>query len=777
MPLSTRLKLIFRNWKKNKVYSFTSVVSLIIGFACCNLLVAFVINEWKISKGSPEKDRIFVLQTDNPMTMKTTKEHSSFIISRLPPLLKEKYPEIQSYCRLQQAKQNAEFEAGNFKTNKLIYLHADKNVNEFFNIPLLAGDIKATLSNKGEAAITSGWAKKVFGTTDVLGKSFLYDGKEGKTLQKITSVIDDSYASSFITFNVLLGLNEKKYFGGITFIKLKDKGTSDLLLKKIKKDIKQLPKLGQECQYYLQSLTSYYFDKSETQSRWDFLLKRDKLFMYIGILSALAILLIACFNYINLYLVRIFKSELSNSIHKTLGANGKQLLKQVLLESFLTTLIGFILSILLVIIVMPIFNNIFNAHLSPLFLRDKTLLTFYFFLIIFLTLIPSVYIGIKLKNNIAKKVLYKKRSQSKIVFNNTMVSLQFGFSILLIIAGILYSKQINYITDTANINPSLIEISGADLSTKDFVFYKKQVKKLSHIESATLSSTNLLHPMINRSDKNYSVLSYEMDNEFLKTHNLNLVSGTGFISKTTNKTKQVIVNVAYINKHGIKNPIGKTIPANKIAYTIVGVVQDFHNENFSVKVKPAMIRPFNEKWDNYLQTLQVKIYDGTRQTALVALESLWTNNFPDNTFTYSFINDDFQALHKDHKQLSKIIGFFSMISFLLSAFGIFGITWYSTEQRTKEIGIRRVNGAKVWEILSMLNKNFIKWVAIAFIVACPIAYYTMSKWLENFAYQTELSWWIFALAGVLALSIALLTVSWQSWRAATRNPVEALRYE
>ena len=777
MILLTRLKLILRNWRRNKLFSITAIISLIIGFACCNLLTAFVINEWKISEGSPDKNRIFVLKTDNPMTLETTKEKSSFILKQIPPLFKEKYPEINTFCRFQSDDESSVFEADDFKSNKLIFLHADKNINEFFNIPVIAGNLQTTLSNPGEAAITSNWAKKVFGSINVLGKSFFYHGENGTSLQKITTIIDDSFASSFITFDILLPLDEKTYFGGVTFLKLKKSQDSVSLLQKLDSDIDELPRFDNNCKYYLQSLTDFYFDKSETQSNWNFILKRDSLFMYIGIITALAILFVACFNFINLYLVRLFKADTNNSIQKILGASSQQLQKQILLESFLVTIIGFGISIILVIIILPFFNNLFNAHLSISFLQDKTVLLFYLILITILTFIPAIYLGIKFDKKGFGKSLVEKTSERKTIFSNTMISIQFGFSVLLIIAAFIYTKQLNFISKTANINPNLIEIKGTDVTGDDLQFYKNEVNKLSYVEASTISSTGFLNSWIELGDDNVSILIYKMDYDFLKVHNIILKEGNGFTENIQADTKQTIVNETLINKYKIKEPLGRTISLLGKDITIIGVVKDFYTEPFSVKVKPTMIQPFYVKTGSYAQTLEIKLKKGTRQTALANLNKLWAASFPDKTFTYSFLADDFQALHKDYKQLAEMIGIFTIISILLTAFGLFAIAWYAVERRTKEIGIRKVNGAKISEIIAMLNKDFIKWVAIAFLVSCPVAYYVMSSWLENFAYKATISWWIFAFAGFLTLGIALLTVSWQSWRAATQNPIEALRYE
>ncbi len=776
--INTDIKLIFRNWKRNKLFSLTAMISLIIGFACCNILTAFVINEWKISNGSPDNDRIFALKTDNPMTLETTKEKTSYILKQIPQLFKERYPEVESFCRFSILRGETILESDNFITDKTLFLQADKNVNEYFTLPVVAGNLQKTLSSPGEVAITKSLAKRAFGSTDILGQTFSFGQDNVKSIQKVTTVIDDSYTSSFVAFDILMPFNEETYRGGVTFLKLKDSGAIAGLLQKVNDNLEELPRFTNDCKYYLQTLQEFYFDKSETQTSWQFLLKRDSLFITIGLLAALTILLVACFNFINLYLVRLFKSNNSNSIQKLLGASSWQLQKQILLESFITTFIAFSVSLVLVFVALPSFNKLFGAHLSLSFLMDKSVLGIYTILIGILTFIPTIYLGAKFKKRGKNSLLTSGSNSSKAVFSYTMISIQFGFSVMLIIAAVLYVRQLNFISETANINPNIIELKGNGISDSEFKTFKEQLNNLGCVDASTLSNTTFLNAWIVLGEDKVPTLGYNMDNDFLKVHNIKLVEGMSFDVGGKYASNQSIVNETFVDKYKIQAPIGQNIEmSGGDIINIVGVVKDFYTEPFSSRVKPTVIKPFKPVGDGF-KTIQIKLLrDAQLQLALSNIEEIWSSHFPDKTFNYSFPADDFKALHNDYRKLSEMIMLFTIISFLLTGFGLFGIAWYSVEQRTKEIGIRKVNGAKIFEVLILLNKDFVKWVAIAFVIACPIAYYAMSKWLENFAYKTELSWWIFALAGISALSIALITVSWQSWKAATRNPVEALRYE
>ncbi len=771
------IKQILRNWKRNKLFSFTAILSLTVGFACCNLLAAFVINEWQISNGSPDNERIVVLKTDNPMTLETTKEKSSYIQQQIPPIFKERYPEVKSFCRMQTIWEQPVFKSDNYKTNEVNLLQADKDINQFFTIPILAGDLQKTLSTHGEVAITESWAIKAFGSSDVLGKTFMIEDGNETSLQKITTVIDDSYTASFITFDVLFPLNEEMYFGGVTFLKLRDSESMASLQTKIDNDLKELPRFTDDCKYYLQTLHEYYFDKSETQTSWQFLLKRDSLFMNVGIFAALAILFIACFNYINLYMVRLFKSGTNNSIKVLLGANTWQLQKHILLESFIATIIGFTASLILVLLILPLFNQLFEAHLSSSFLLDKVVLQFYGLLIVLLTFIPAIFLSIKLREKKLSGLKPVNHGKAKAAFSNTMVSVQFGFSVLMIIAAIIYTQQLNFISETANINPNIIEIEASGISESKLKTFKEQATKLACVEASTITSTSFLNTWGALDDDGVPILVYNMDNDFLKVHNMVLTQGEGFTDNNEENVNQAIVNETLIKKYNLDSPIGQNIELLGKDIYIVGVVKDFYTEPFNVKVKPSMIQPYKPNKMGF-NIIQAKLADNMqRQAALSELEKLWGTHFSDKPFSYSYPAVAYNALHKDHRKLADIISFFTIISFLLTGFGLFGIAWYIVEFRTKEIGIRKVNGAHISEVLVMLNKDFLKWVVIAFVIATPIAYYAMHKWLENFAYKTELSWWIFALAGLLALGIALLTVSFQSYKAAVRNPIESLRYE
>jgi len=771
--------LIMRTWYRNKTISIIAILSLVLGLASCNLLVGFIISEWHISKGSVDNSRIFLLRTD--LQVNEQLEKSSYILPKLPSILIERYPEIENYCRFQDI-DNLLLESNNFRSNEQLVLYADSSIVDFFNIPVIGGSLIETLSKPNEVAITRSLSKKIFGKGNALGEPLTISNKKHKKIYKITSIIDDSKIESLIKFDVLLPLDKKLYFGGITFLKLRKSSSSENLLKKLKTDISILPKLTETSNYYLQDFSSVYFDKSETLTDWNFLLRRDISFIYVSIFTAISLLLIACFNYINMILVLYYKNKKNRLFQKIIGATNKQLQLQIISETFIAVLTSFILSLGVIGLILPLFNNMFNGHLTMYTFLDINVLLVSFVLIIILTLVPSLFLFSNLIKNSNVHLEKTKISKLKPQIVKSIVIVQFTISIILMVASFVSFSQLNFIYNKANISKSIVEIKSPDKNFTQLSTLKKEVKKIPGIVSGTIATSNFFNGWLIHVEGNSSqVLYYNFDSDFIETHNFELKSGNDFSSIASTLNEGVIVNEAFVKTFALKNPIGKIIIFNKKKHTITGVIKDFYTEPFSKKIKPTVISLLNDDSDfSYGYTnsvIQFKLDDKSIEPTLDQIKKVWIKMYPNQIFSFVFLKDKFDSFHQDYFRLYKIIEFFTVISIFLTIFGLFGIAFYFVENRIKEIGIRKVNGATLGEILYMLNKDFIKWVIIAFVVASPIVYYIMNRWLENFAYKTTISWWFFILAGVLALVITLLTVSWLSWLAATRNPVEALRNE
>ncbi len=312
--------------------------------------------------------------------------------------------------------------------------------------------------------------------------------------------------------------------------------------------------------------------------------------------------------------------------------------------------------------------------------------------------------------------------------------------------------------------------------------FKQDVKRLASVRSVSLTSqtvgrwlTQNGYQIEGQQERTMLNVLYT-DTDFLECFGVDLVEGRNFNSNNSLDKDAILINQQLVKKSGWDSPLDKTLDRNG-KLKVIGVVRDFNFASLENSVNPILIMS-NPAWDGWgYYNVNIRMQTSDIQGLINQLDHLWRDRFPETPFKISFLDDELASNYESVKAQQKIISFFSLLAVLIALVGLFGLTVFTTQTRIKEIGIRKVNGAKISEVMTMLNKDFVKWVLIAFVVAAPVAWYVMHKWLESFAYKTELSWWIFALAGLLALGIALLTVSWQSWKAATRNPVEALRYE
>jgi putative ABC transport system permease protein len=377
-------------------------------------------------------------------------------------------------------------------------------------------------------------------------------------------------------------------------------------------------------------------------------------------------------------------------------------------------------------------------------------------------------------------------NQKKIVnngrFRKYLIAFQFSLAIVLLSSTFLINKQLNYIfqKDLGFQKENVIHIPLKGKMRENFNLIKQELQSNPMISSVSNASPLLSSGIEvpgwnwegNGSDQKYSVARIKADNDFIKTFGINLIQGNYFSENNSNENT-IVVNEEAAKVMNMANPIHQHLQLNGIDYEIIGVVNNFHSRHFSHLIRPLLI-----SFDNSGRNLYIRYNNPGDKTSIInSINKVFEKFNPQFPFEYHFFADEFMATYGNEHRMLELLFYFVIVAFLILCFGLYALSKQIALSKTKEIGIRKVNGAKTSEILTMLNKDFVKWVAIAFIIATPIAYYAMNKWLENFAYKTALSWWIFALAGLLALGIALLTVSWQSWRAATRNPVEALRYE
>ncbi len=504
------------------------------------------------------------------------------------------------------------------------------------------------------------------------------------------------------------------------------------------------------------------------------------------ILSAIGflILIIACSNFILLSLGQSFKKVREVGIRKTMGAGKGNIFNLFFTENIILTLLALIFGLILCFLLIPVFdqlaqNGIYTDLINPLFIS-----VFVVICILFILISTSFFPLIKLAKIRPNMLMSKKSGKGKrIDITSIFVTIQYGLSIILIILTISIVRQTNYMKykDLGFSSKNIISLRIYPLDNSDKNALRDRLMSNPEILNLTLTDRDFVSGRGNNYVKTgegeyISTRILNVDNNYIPTLGLKIIDGENF-SDVSLVNQTVIINEKLLASLNLDDKgVGQSINMDGKNYRITGVVKDFHFDSMKEEIESLMLILRTEKGDRG-SFMFIKYNPSQLDKVIPFIQNTWKEIAPDKELNLNFWDKQLNQRYENEEKWSHIIGYAAIIAIIISSLGLFGLTLLVINRRVKEIGIRKVNGAKVSEVLTMLDKDFIKWVVIAFIIACPIAWYTMHKWLENFAYKTNLSWWIFGLAGILALGIALLTVSWQSWRAATKNPVEALRYE
>jgi putative ABC transport system permease protein len=789
--IKQNILISFRSIKRNKSTFFVNLIGLSTGLACFLLIFLWVYDELNIDKYH-EKDSQLYQVLYNFQT-----PDGVLTIDQTPGLLAKVFSEEMAEVEFATAVvptsgkfggdgilsvDNKEINAGG--------LFADQNYFKVFSAIIIQGDKNKAFADKNSIVISEELAGKLFQTTEnVIGKTVEWDHERFKRTLSISGVFENYPSNSTIrpdlvfNYDLYLEINPKikKWLNitPFTYLILR-KGTSvEGFNQKIAgfiatKNPESKATLSVQ-QYSQRYLYGKYDNGVQTGGRIEYV----RLFSII----ALFILIIACVNFMNLSTAKASGKFKEVGIKKAIGSNRKTLIIQFLEETLLVSFMALVISVILIVLLLPQFNALTGKQLN---LSFSGITILYALIVTLLTgLLSGIYPALYISGFSPKSVLKGKLKSSlgELWIRKGLVIFQFSLSVILIIGFLVVNNQIEMIR-TKNLgynrdNVLCFKIKGElknDIST-----YMSELKKIPGVVDASnmygsiangFGSTNMINWDGQTEEQKIFFPNQEISYNFIETLGIEMKEGRSFSSEFNNEGQKVIFNEAAIKLIGYKDPIGKFVKYGDENWQIIGVTKNFHFKTLYEDLEPCFLR-FSPDGKNII----AKIKAGAEVATIGKLKEFYKKFHPKYPFEFSFLDADYQALYESETRMASLSSYFAGIAILISCLGLFVLSTYSTERRIKEIGIRKVNGARISEVLVMLNKDFVKWVAIAFVIATPIAYFAMNKWLENFAYKTELSWWIFALAGLLALGIALLTVSWQSWRAATRNPVEALRYE
>jgi putative ABC transport system permease protein len=768
-----KVRYLIRNIVKNKTTSLITIAGFSISISVALVLIAFLIKEYNIDSEYPKINNIYrVFANENIASIR--EDFREYFIAN--------FPAIDDACRYNNYTTTVTFEDVPFSGQMIVTDHSFFNI---FSNQFLLGDFNTSLANLNDVVLTESFAKKIFGNENPLGKTLIAEYKEPLV---VTGVIKDfshnsSIRGDFLTNSKLKIIHEGTsdgqgnsvdYFRLFLLLKKGESGSGleELLTNNISSikykvgyKIDKINLVPFKESYFLQGI-----DRSQT------LHANLKLIRILSVISVIIILL-AVFNYINLSTATHSDRLKEIGIKKTIGAHRRQIFSQFMAESFLVCTISFLLAIQFSAIWIPFFEEFLDSKIELTILFKSLWLGWIVTGVFIISFISGIYPALSVSRYKPVDILAKHDSgkNGSFGFRAALNIIQYTVSVSLIIALIVLSRQIEFVRakdfgfDTDRLLrvevhwrledkvPIIRDRLLSDPSISDVCF--------SH---GTPGDIHLTSSWSELDNNNVIVNELNVDTSFIKVFRIPIKTGRELRPSDFNK-------VCYINETAFKLTGWETYEGKKYhGKEIIGIVKDFHFANMYNKIGPLVIPISSEMGISHLT---IRVSRGDLPRVIKALKETWKEICPGHELKYQFYDEWLASMYKGEERLVSSIRLFTILAIVISCLGILGLAEFTIKKRTKEIGLRKVNGASILNIIILLNADFFRWVLLGFVLACPFTYYLMHNWLQNFAYKTELSWWIFALSGLLALGIALLTVSWQSWRAATRNPVEALRYE
>ncbi|MFT4152867.1 ABC transporter permease [Parafilimonas sp.] len=813
------LKIGWRNLLKNKTFSIINIVGLATGLACFLIIALYVLDELSYDRFTKNADRIYRINAD--IRFGGGEIHGAISSDMMGQVLKKDYPQVEQYTRIYNFDGYKLIKKGNNYIKEEKVANVDSTFFDVFTFPAISGNTHTALNEPNTVVITESVAKKYFPQdiahgANVTGKTLEVQtpGDNKTDVYKITAIIKDMPENSHFNYNFLFPMKNVSYEWGRyashnfhtylllakgtdykAFEKKFDDYTNRYVLPYVQQFVKitsmdEFKKAGNKLEYSLTPLT-----KIHLYSDYQFELAPGGNIQYVYIFSAVAlfILLIACVNFMNLTTARSANRAKEVGIRKVLGTEKRELILQFLSESVLMVCLSLIIAIGMAWLVMPLFNSLANKIISVRNLFSPAILLLLVALPVIVGLIAGSYPAFFLSSFRPVEVLKGKLKMGNKSggLRSVLVVFQFATSIFLIIGTIIIYKQLHFIqTKDIGFNKDQVLIINDAFSLGGSTnVFKEDITKISGVQSATISP---YLPVSNssRSDNTYfsgpstdvkngfDMQNWSIDENYIPTMGMQLIKGRNFSKDFPSDSSAMIVNETVAKFLNRKDPLntkiyGQDDSARLIPYNIIGVVKNFNFESLHQNVGPLCFR-LRKRAGSYVA---FKVNAANISNIISSAENKWKALVPSMPFNYRFLDESFNEMYDAEQRVGKIALIFSVLAIAIACLGLFGLATFIAEQRTKEIGIRKVLGASVSGIVQLLSKDFVKLVAIAFIIAVPLGWYFMYKWLQDFVYRISISWWMFAAAGITALFIALITVSFQAIKAALANPVKSLRTE
>jgi len=802
--LKNYLKVALRYLLRYKTYTAINILGLAAGITCCILIMFFVRSEFSYDRFNTKANRIYRVWQDEKFQGQEFKNSVTSI--PMGPAIQNSFPEVEATCRVYSF--NTLIKINNNSFNENITM-VDSSIFKIFDFKLLRGNINNTFPTSNSVIVTPKIAKKYFGETDAIGKGFEIQLGDVKQLFTITGIAKHAPEESSIKYNILLPYtNDKLVFQermlhswfnifNETYVLLRNNVQAADLEKKFPAMLKQ--QLGEdygseEFNMYLQPLMAIHLDNSMPAGIQPV---SNPKYSYILATIGILILLVACINFITLSIGRSTTRALEVGVRKALGAERKQLIRQFWGEALLVTVISVVIGLLAALVLIKPFNQLINRNL--VFHFDPLFIMFCILLMCIIALIAGIYPAIILSGFNPIEVLKGKLNMKDNagLFRKGLIVGQFVASIVMIICTMVISEQMNYLQrkDLGYKKDQVIIVPTNKKRAEGFPLariYKTELSKYPQVLSAGASVFSFAEtPWANLgySDdkKSYHSFQYnEIDASFIETMQIPIRQGRNFLSQNPADTNNsILVNETLVKEYGIKDPVGKRF--GKYSQQIIGVTKDFNYESLHNKIKPLVLslkfdtiaRQSNDvSFANAPQPrISVRMKAGNVQDNINILKKAWRAVAPNQDFEYHFLDESLASAYAQEQKTATVVKIAAGLSIFIACMGLFGLATLTVTRRTKEIGIRKVLGANAIQLVKLLSKDFLLLIVIAALIAFPVAWWVMQKWLSDFAYRTSIGWWVFAFAGIASIVIALVTISTQAVKAAMRNPVRSLRSE
>jgi len=805
------LKIAWRKITRNKVFALINVAGLSIGVAACLLITLYLFHETSYDKQVPDAENIYRIYVSFPMD--GVERKGAFTSANMASTVAKDFGEVERTGRILDnplfygaGTNEIRIEGESMQHHEEGFAYADQSILDMYQFPMVEGNARAALKEPYTVVITENKAKKYFKNQNPVGKSIYLNGDD-KNPYRISGILAALPDNSHLDYDFFLTLAGKEFGEGeqtrwiqtnyFTYIQLKPGVDAAAAEKKISRTILSRylvpafmdfnPTLAKavekDANLHLQPLSQIHLYSSDID---DYHTRGDIRFIWLFGAVSIFILVIACINFINLSTAQSANRAMEVGLRKVVGSERSALIGQFLTESILITAIAFLFGIAMAALLLPYFNDLAGKELTfpwQVAWFVPTLLGAALLIGLIAGTYPAFYLsGFNPIQVLKGKIRKGSRSSG---LRGSLVVFQFTISIILIVGTLIINKQMNYIlTQKVGYDRSqVIELFGTNMLGDKLNTFKSELKNIPGVENASVSDflpiegtkrngNTFYGENKAKDDRGIPGQAWDVDEDYLSTLGMKLIEGRNFSKDRPADRKTTIINQTMAEKLNVGNPVGKNLSRYGELYEIIGVVEDFNFRTMQEKIDPVALF-----YSPSTSITTVKTSTNDMPQLLAALEAKWKEFAPDLAFRYSFMDQSYAAMYENVQRVKRIFTSFAILAIFVACLGLYALSAFMVEQRSKEMSIRKVLGASMQNIFQLLTRYFMGLIAIALVIATPLAYYLMQKWLEDYVYRTDISWWIFAVSGLMAILISLLTISYHAVKSALVNPIESLRSE